>query len=66
MKCKVCGNTEFDEITVITGIDVETKGGINISLFNVGVDSDATVTTVRLKACTRCGVVYCNRWLEEV
>ncbi len=58
MRCKVCGNTEFRRITVITGIDIDTKGGINVSFFNVGVDSDATVTTVSLKACTQCGIVY--------
>jgi hypothetical protein len=57
LKCKGCGNTEFEEITVVTGIDVKTKGGLNISLFNVGMESDINLTKVNFKACTECGIL---------
>ena len=60
MKCAVCGNTEFEEIRVITGIDIDTEGGFNISFFNIGVDSKARVKTLPLKACKKCGLVYYN------
>jgi hypothetical protein len=60
MECKGCGNTEFERITVVTGVDVGTKGGLNIGLFNIGVESDAKLTTVSLKACKKCGLLYYN------
>lgn len=66
MICKVCGNTEFVSISVVTGIDIDTRGGINISLFNVGVESETDVRRVNLKVCKKCGIVYHSSFCEEV
>ncbi|MBU7017786.1 MAG: hypothetical protein HXS44_09765 [Theionarchaea archaeon] len=66
MKCKVCGNSEFAGISVVTGIDIDTSGGINISLFNVGVESETNVRRVNLKVCKKCGIVYCSSFCEDL